>query len=43
MEQRAPEPAPIDRYVVLEYLAEEVDPLLDRYRDLAAVRGEVRV
>ena len=28
---------------VLEYLAEEVDPLLDRYRDLAAVRGEVRV
>jgi adenylosuccinate lyase len=28
---------------VLEYLAEEVDPLLDRYRDLAAVRSEVRV
>lgn len=28
---------------VLEYLAEEVDPLLDRYRDLAVVRGEVRV
>ncbi|MFN0009292.1 MAG: adenylosuccinate lyase [Planctomycetota bacterium] len=28
---------------VLEYLAEEVDPLLDRHRDVATVRGEVRI
>ena len=28
---------------VLEYLAEEVDPLLDRHREVAPVRGEVRV
>jgi len=28
---------------VLEYLAEEVDPLLDRHRDLGRVRSDVRV
>jgi adenylosuccinate lyase len=28
---------------VLEYVAEEIDPLLDRYRDLTPVQSEVRV
>jgi adenylosuccinate lyase len=28
---------------VLEYVAEEVDPLLDRYRDLVGAKSEVRV